>query len=144
MKNLKLIGFLIIVASSLMFIQCTTDTIVGPAGTDGLDGIAGIDGTNGLDGTDGLDGADIAVCISCHSNEHRAPIEAAWLESGHYKGTHTGGSYGSRESCAQCHSNEGYVDLLTKGFVQPGGFFVSTRHVTRLTNNFSHNSCERN
>jgi len=64
MKNLKLIGFLIIIASSLMFIQCTTDTITGPQGTagvDGIDGIDGIDGVDGLDGTDGLDGADIAV-----------------------------------------------------------------------------------
>lgn len=138
MKNLKLIGFLMLMVSSLMFIQCTTDTIEGQAGADGLngvDGVDGVDGLNGLNGTDGLDGADIAVCISCHSNEHTDPIEAAWLNSGHFQGTHTGGYYGSRESCAQCHSNEGYVDLLTKGFVKPGGYYGNIGAIYEIDDN---------
>ena len=130
MKNLKLIGFLMILASSLMFIQCTTDTLVGPQGpagadgTNGVDGIDGIDGLNGLDGTDGLDGESIAVCIACHADTHRDPIYSSFDLSGHFLGTHTGGNYGSRESCAQCHSNDGYVDLLERGFVQPGGYYT--------------------
>ena len=81
MKNLKLIGFLMILASSLMFIQCTTDTLVGPKGADGANGANGLDGTNGLnglDGIDGIDGADVAVCIACHSNSHRDDIRASF------------------------------------------------------------------
>lgn len=123
MKNFKLILNLILVVSSFMFFQCTTDTLIGPAGADGQDGVNGLDGTDGLAGTDGLDGADVAVCISCHSNTHRDPIRASFLIGKHFLGTHTGGNYGSREDCSRCHSNEGYIDLLTKGFVQPGGYY---------------------
>ena len=47
MKNLKLIGFLMILASSLMFIQCTSDPIPGIAGADGINGENGADGTDG-------------------------------------------------------------------------------------------------
>ena len=130
MKNLKLIGFLMLLASSLMFIQCTTDTLVGPQGpagadgTNGVNGLDGIDGLNGLDGTDGLDGESIAVCIACHSDTHRDPIYSAFDLSGHFLGTHTGGNYGSRESCSRCHSNDGYIDLTERGFVQPGGYYT--------------------
>ncbi|NOY48377.1 MAG: hypothetical protein GXO84_09335 [Chlorobi bacterium] len=41
MKNLKLFSFLII-ASSLLFVQCTSDPIPGPAGADGVDGVDGV------------------------------------------------------------------------------------------------------
>jgi hypothetical protein len=119
MKNLKLIGFLIIMASSLMFIGCTTDyaEIAGPAGQ------TGADGADGADGVAGADGLGIAECVSCHSDTHREAIYDSFDLSGHFLGTHTGGNYGSRESCSRCHSNDGYVDLLERGFVQPGGYY---------------------
>jgi len=122
MKNLKLIGFLIIMSSSLMFIGCTTDyaEIAGPAGADGA---TGANGANGANGTDGADGLGIAECVACHSDTHRDAIYKAFDLSGHFLGTHTGGNYGSRESCAQCHSNDGFVDLQERGFVQPGGYY---------------------
>lgn len=119
MKKIKLIGFLIIVASSLMFIGCTTDVVTGPAGADGLDGA---DGINGADGRDGTDGASAASCISCHSNTHRDPIYAAYEKSGHAAAT-TLNYAGARASCAQCHSNEGYVDFITRGAVNPAGYY---------------------
>ncbi|PIX07076.1 MAG: hypothetical protein COZ76_05450 [Flavobacteriales bacterium CG_4_8_14_3_um_filter_35_10] len=46
MKTIKL-SFLIIL-SSMMFIQCTSDPIPGPAGADGINGVDGKDGKDGV------------------------------------------------------------------------------------------------
>ena len=78
MKNLKLIGFLVILASSLMFIQCTSDPIAGEQG------IAGIDGVDGTDGVDGVDGT--ASCVACHSTSHKEIVNATYAKSGHAAG----------------------------------------------------------
>lgn len=103
MKNFKLILNLVMVVSSFMFFQCTSEYTP----------IAGIDGKDGLNGVDGIDGsdADAALCIQCHSNEHRDPIVNAYAASGHA----TGGSWtrGLSPGCAQCHSNEGHIDYLS-------------------------------
>ena len=119
MKNLKLIGFLIIVVSSLMFIQCTSEPIPGPQGIAGINGIDGTNGTNGTNGQDGVDGT--ASCVACHSESHRGPIDASYLLSGHAAGGAVGYA-GGRSSCAQCHSNEGYVDYMTMGATNPDGY----------------------
>lgn len=118
MKNLKLMGFLMLLASSLVFIQCTTDTVAGPQGIAGVDGADGADGINGLNGTNGQDGT--ASCVACHSQSHREPIEASFANSLHA----TGGAWarGSSASCAQCHGNEGYIDYVTNGAVNPDGY----------------------
>lgn len=113
MKNLKLIGFLIILASSLMFIQCTSDPIPGVAGADGIDGVDGIDGTNGVDGV------GVQECIDCHSDTHRDPIYAAYDMSRH--GSGSSWARGTSTSCAQCHNNEGYIDYLSGNFVDDEG-----------------------
>jgi len=120
MKNVKLIGFLMLLSSSLMFIQCTSDAeIIGPQGVAGINGTNGIDGTNGTNGADGVDGT--ATCVSCHSENHRTPIENSYLLSSHnnqtimYDGStltdYTNKSY-FYGSCARCHSNEGYIDYI--------------------------------
>ncbi|REE82288.1 hypothetical protein BX611_1835 [Lutibacter oceani] len=121
MKNLKLIGFLMILASSLMFIQCTSDPIAGPQGLAGADGIDGIDGVNGVDGVDGVDST--ASCVACHSDSHRDPIEASYKLSLHamdplHTDRGTGdqintSDYTNRQSCAQCHTSEGYIDYVS-------------------------------
>ncbi|HSQ45700.1 MAG TPA: hypothetical protein VLM44_02150 [Lutibacter sp.] len=96
-----------ILASSLMFIQCTSDPIEGPQG------IAGIDGYEGVDGVDGADGASgTASCVACHNDSHRAPIEASYATSVHAIGA-TLASAGGRDSCSRCHSSEGYVNYIT-------------------------------
>ena len=109
MKNLKLIGFLMILASSLMFIQCTSDPIEGPQG------IAGVDGYEGVDGLDGADGASgTASCVACHNDSHRAPIEASYAKSVHAAGANVAYTQGAgRESCARCHNSEGYVNYIS-------------------------------
>ena len=121
MKKLKLISYVMIVASSVLFMQCTHDqeVIVGPAGTDGSNGL---DGTDGTDGTDGVD-ASAASCVACHSEQHRAGIYDAYFMSKHA----TGSSWarGTSESCAKCHNNEGFIDFIETGAVATGGYNIS-------------------
>lgn len=117
MKNFKLLINLVVVATSFMFFQCTSEytPIVGPAGADGVDGV---DGVNGVDGAG-------AVCISCHSNEHRDPIYAAYVLSNHYgpDGNGLDGSWarGTSASCAQCHNNQGFIDFQSGLYVDANG-----------------------
>ncbi|WP_242204005.1 hypothetical protein [Aestuariivivens insulae] len=109
MKNLKLIVNLIVITSSLMFFQCTSDYTAIP----GQDGIDGVDGVNGVDG---IDGVGVQQCIDCHASEHRNEIKDAYVLSGHATGT----SWARGESgrCARCHNNEGYIDLLSGMYIE--------------------------
>lgn len=110
MKNSKLIGFLVLVLSSLLFIQCTSDPIPGPPGADGIDGVDGMDGEDGIDGT--------ASCISCHSNATMDVVEASFALSAHGSGGL--GFTWTRPECAACHSTNGHLDFLDFGEVDPG------------------------
>ena len=116
MKNLKLFGYLMVIASALLCVQCTSDPVPGPAGADGIDGI------NGIDGVDGVDGS-AASCIACHANEKREPIIEAWSTAKHA----IGGSWARGESsrCAECHNNEGFIDFIVTGSVNENGYSVS-------------------
>jgi hypothetical protein len=87
-------------------------------------GLDGIDGSNGVDGIDGVDGA--ASCTDCHSDTHREPIESSYPYSGHAAGAAVGYA-GTRAGCAQCHSNEGYIDYMTHGATNPEGYANPTR-----------------
>lgn len=106
MKNLRLLGFLMILASSSLFINCTSDPIQGPPGIPGEDGIDGVDAT-----TD---------CRACHSLEHRAPIELGYSISTHASRNKVDG----RPNCARCHSNEGFIDQMEFGEVNPNGYAI--------------------
>ncbi|WP_299161252.1 hypothetical protein [uncultured Eudoraea sp.] len=116
MKNLKLFGYLMVIASALLCVQCTSDPVPGPAGADGIDGI------NGIDGVDGVDGS-AASCIACHANEKRDPIIEAWSGAKHA----IGGSWarGTSSRCAECHNNEGFIDFIETGAVNENGYTVS-------------------
>jgi len=118
MKNVKLIGFLIILASSLLFIQCTSENAL--TGPQGIAGIDGTDGTNGTNGANGVDGT--ASCVACHSESHRTAIDESFLTSGHNENTvqYNGmaltdytnqGFFGG--SCTPCHAKEGYINYMT-------------------------------
>jgi len=112
MKNFKLILNLVIVASSFMFFQCTSEYTP----------IAGADGKDGVDGVDGIDGSDAnaALCISCHSSTHRDPIYASYDLSVHAMETlhATNGlnlvtsQYANRTGCVQCHTSSGFIDKV--------------------------------
>ncbi|MDO9593408.1 MAG: hypothetical protein Q7J19_00290 [Lutibacter sp.] len=142
MKNLKLIGFLMILASSLMFIQCTSDPIEGPQGIAGVDGYEGVDGVNGADGASGT-----ASCVACHSESHRTPIEESYAKSVHAAGATVasttfipGVSTSSRASCARCHNSEGYINYITGkpavDIVNPSKISCTTCHSKHGTFDF--------
>lgn len=113
MKNLKLICSFILVVSSLLFFQCTSEYIA----------IPGANGVDGIDGHDGLDGADAsaAVCIACHSNTHRDPIRDAYAFSGHGSGNSWARGV-NNSTCARCHNNQGLIDILSGHFIDDNGF----------------------
>jgi hypothetical protein len=115
MKNLNLIKYVMIVSASLMFVQCTSDYQAIP-GEDGADGIDGIDGIDGVD-------ASAAVCVDCHSNSHREGIYEAYFNAAHSSGVSW--TRGTRESCAACHNNEGFIDYIETGAVATGGYNIS-------------------
>ncbi len=121
MKNFKLLSLLMVLVSAFLFIQCTSDPIPG---------LPGANGTNGTNGIDGVDGS-AAVCISCHSNEHRDVIQAQYDISVH--GTETTmydgrklSQYGNRANCAACHTNQGFADRFTLGDIDLVGPYSTT------------------
>jgi len=103
MKNYNFLKIFTLLLLSVVFVQCTSDPVMGPAGADGTDGIDGTDGADGATGT--------ATCVSCHSETHRDPIESTYLMSGHAAAGAVGYA-GGRSSCTDCHSNEGFIDLM--------------------------------
>ncbi len=129
MKNLILIRLLVVVASSLLFVQCTSDPIPGPAGADGIDGIDGIDGVDGVDG--------IASCVTCHSNTVRDVVNASFDVSAHGSGGL--GFTWTREDCAGCHSTAGHLDFLAFGEVIPENL-SSNSPITCATCHDSHDT----
>lgn len=98
-----------------------------------------VPGPAGENGTDGVSGT--ASCESCHSAEHKQPIIDAYNKSvhnlgvlntttGNYSkhiyGTNTTFADGSLNSnrafCAECHSQEGYIDVKKYGKPNPRGY----------------------
>lgn len=78
------------------------------------EGPAGAPGTDGKDGTDGLNGADASeACRKCHNST--SGLVAKSLQLNHSLHV-TGEAWleGTRNSCAPCHSNEGFLDVLAK------------------------------
>lgn len=132
MKNFKILSYLFIAASSLVFMQCTSDYTAIP-GEDGVDGI------DGLDGVDGIDGVGVQVCIDCHSNEHRATIHDAYAISGHANGTSW--ERGESADCARCHNNEGYIDYLSGLYEDEEGNKTASPDGYDLSNTINCNGC---
>ena len=122
MKNFKLISFLIIIATSLLFVQCTTDPIPGPDGQDGVDGVDGASGT--------------AECAACHNVATTEEVHASYLFSGHFNENmdheqdgqtvplsqyaNRGFPGGTASACTACHTNDGYIDWRTTGSAMVG------------------------
>ena len=102
MKHLKSLGFFLLIFSSFFLIQCTTDPIPGPSGTDG------IDGTDGLDGATGT-----TECATCHNVAKSEAVHASFLSSKHYE--HSTVTRGGNATCARCHSSSGFIDYLAQG-----------------------------
>ena len=118
MKNIKFLSFLMI-ATSLLLVQCTTDPIPGPDGQDGVDGIDGTDGTDGASGT--------TECAACHNISTSEGVHASYLYSKHASGKAVrysgyGQAGGGINDCATCHSNEGFIDYVISGASSAAGY----------------------
>ena len=116
MKTRKFFGFLMILASGFLFLNCTSDPIPGPPGEDGIDGVDGVDGQDGQDGVSGT-----ASCVACHNNDLRGEIAAAFETSLHRIGEtwEERGFYFGGTSCSKCHSGLGYEEFIETGSITP-------------------------
>ena len=132
-----------ILVSSLLFIQCTSEPIMGPPGLAGTDGIDGVNGTNGINGVDGT-----ASCVTCHNKTTSEHAESSYLLSIHAKETlhedRTTGDiiktsvYTNRSGCVQCHTSQGYIDnmngtTLASGSGYPSGLAYAGNQVITCT-----------
>lgn len=130
MKNFKFIHLLLIFASSLLLLNCTTEPLYpeGPAGADGIDGVDGKDGIDGATGT--------TECATCHNVAKSEEVHASYLFSGHYNENMDHdvdgdgindplSQYGNRGfgglSCTSCHTSDGYIDWAQNGVSGAGG-----------------------
>jgi hypothetical protein len=96
----KLIYFLSISALAVFALVVLFPACEGPAGPDGK---------NGLDGKDAN-----SFCIKCHNADKFASVEAQFATSKHGEGETWAGD-GNRQSCARCHSYQGYVETELTG-----------------------------
>lgn len=97
-----MLGFIL----AFMFSSCTKEGPMGPGGADGADG---------TDGTDGVDGQ--VTCLVCHSGTNMEAKQGQFWMSAHAVGAIAVDYAGGRQSCAQCHSHEGFVQFATLGEV---------------------------
>jgi len=75
----------------------------------------GPEGPAGKDGVDGLNGKDAnAFCIKCHNQELFSTTEAQFATSKHGEGETWAGD-GNRQSCARCHSYQGFKETQLTG-----------------------------
>ena len=102
-------GFALLIAGALMISSC--EGPAGPAGATGPAGPAGPAGPQGDDGTQGVAGN--AVCLECHTIGVKAAISTEYELSTHAAANTLG--RGGSNSCAKCHSHEGFVETTWTG-----------------------------
>lgn len=108
---------------------------------EGPEGAPGTDGTDGISGVDGVDGN--AVCLDCHNSTTQDLVAEQYYESVHAAGGAVGYA-GSRNDCAKCHSNEGFLetqhtgmDTTATGFDLPTAIQCETCHDFHETLDFT-------
>ena len=94
-------------------------------------GLSGADGTNGTDGTNGSNGT--VTCLACHAGTTMDQKKAEFAMSEHSVGAIAVAYAGGRQSCAQCHSSQGFIEYATLGAVagdisNPSAWECSTCH----------------
>ncbi len=96
---------------------------IGPVGPAGDTGVAGPAGADGTDGTDGVSGN--AECLTCHSSDAKYLKTQQYETSQHSTGSTAG--RGTSGTCARCHSNEGFQEMVWSGELRTAGFSFPTR-----------------
>ena len=99
----------------------------------GCEGDAGPAGPAGADGSDGVNGNSLTVCLDCHTDASFLQLGLEYVQSGHNLGQFVGYA-GGRESCARCHSKQGFVQFAVNGAVDgdisdPAAIDCATCHV---------------
>lgn len=91
--------------------------LIALVGCEGDQGPAGPAGPPGEDGADGTAGRAPAVCLECHSGGPVLEISLQYVQSGHYAGESVAYA-GSRASCGECHSKQGFLEYAATGDVE--------------------------
>jgi hypothetical protein len=135
MKKINFLKGLLALAISLTLVQCTSDDPI--PGPDGINGTNGINGTAGTVGTNGANGDNI--CLACHNTDYKIVQPATFALSGHALNT------GSKRanSCAQCHSHEGYIAVLDGTITQLQTVFTAPYNSTSTLNQKQCSTCHR-
>ena len=103
------------------------------------EGPMGLPGENGTDGTNGTDGADgTATCAVCHKSAIVTEKQGQMHIARHL----TGEAWfeGSRNSCAPCHSTNGYLDVIANN---PPITAYTTKSETPSPNPISCRACHK-
>jgi hypothetical protein len=87
----------------------------------------------------------LKACAECHGSEPKYPVRGVrsqYLTSVHRTGGHA--SYSNSEGCQRCHTNEGFIEFVKKGKVDPKAIVANpseigcfTCHAPHDTGNFS-------
>ena len=100
MKRNRLINLFVLAFGASAFLMmpgCSKEGPAGPAGSDGTPGVAGN-----------------AVCMECHNLDKKAEVNDQYMESQHGEGEFVGYA-GGRNSCAKCHSDQGFKETQYTG-----------------------------
>jgi hypothetical protein len=148
MKKLSLIILANIFIALFIVLGCAKDGPMGPAGPNGATGATGPagaagangkDGTNGTNGTNGVNGKDgvspTEACKVCHNQPVVLDKVMEMEYSKHYRGVETAETEGTRNTCAPCHSHQGFTEVCAKS--TPVTFTPSTTTVGNFDNSYS-------
>jgi hypothetical protein len=81
------------------------------------------------------------ACAACHGSETRYPVRgdrSQYLTSGHRILGHA--SYANSEGCQQCHTNEGFVEYVKNGKVDPKAVVASPSEIGCFTCHAPHDT----
>ncbi len=131
MKMYKLFLGVVAIAAMTTFVSC--EGPAGPAGPQGEKGDTGATGATGAQGEKGDPGDVTVTCLACHDGTIINEVKAEFYQSDHYLGQYVAAE-GTRGSCAQCHSGNGFIEYATLGAVEgstlnnPVGWTCETCH----------------
>jgi hypothetical protein len=104
------------VNTTRFFLLLVLVSAIALAGCEGDQGPQGPAGPAGADGADGANGYTPAMCLDCHNDAESLEIQLAYAQSGHKAGNYVAYA-GGRQSCARCHSKQGFIEYATTGEV---------------------------
>ena len=80
-------------------------------------------------------------CVDCHGSESKYPvrgIRTQYLTSGHR--TIGNASYANADDCQRCHTNEGFIEFVKKGKIDPKKFVSNPSEIGCFTCHAPHDT----